>query len=123
MTTWTKLTRDGLIATLAGSVFGLAIGYKLFPWVIVTTYGIMYSIKPVALPFHLLEAAVITAGAVAIISLTVWLTVRGTLTKTPAELMRPKAPKPGKRVLLEKWTWLWSKLLQPESFCPEPLPL
>ncbi len=100
----------GLIATLAGSVFGLAIGYKLFPWVIVTTYGIMYSIKPVALPFHLLEAAVITAGAVAIISLTVWLTVRGTLTKTPAELMRPKAPKPGKRVLLEKWTWLWSKL-------------
>ena len=100
----------GLIATLGGSVIGLAIGYKLFPWVIVTTYGIMYSIKPTVLPFHLGEAVVITLGAIAIISLTVWLTVRGTLTKTPAELMRPKAPKPGKRVLLEKWTWLWSKL-------------
>ena len=100
----------GLIATLGGSVIGLAIGYKLFPWVIIKTYGIMYSIKPAALPFHLGEALVITAGAVMIISATVWLTVRGTLSQTPAQLMRPKAPKPGKRVLLEKWTWLWSKL-------------
>ena len=100
----------GLIATLAGSVIGLAIGYKLFPWVIITTYGIMYSIKPVALPFYLRSALFITAGAVAVISLTVWLTVRGTLRQTPAQLMRPKAPKAGKRVLLEKWTWFWSKL-------------
>ena len=100
----------GLIATLGGSVIGLAIGYKLFPWVIIKTYGIMYSITPAALPFHWPEAILITAGAVVIISLTVWLTVRGTLRQTPAQLMRPKAPKPGKRVLLEKWTWFWSKL-------------
>ncbi|MBR3436823.1 MAG: FtsX-like permease family protein [Lachnospiraceae bacterium] len=105
-----KYVLYGLVATLGGSVIGLAIGYKLFPWVIIKTYGIMYSIKPVALPFHFLEAVLITIGAVAIISLTVWLTTRGTLRQTPAQLMRPKAPKPGKRVLLEKWTWLWSKL-------------
>ena len=100
----------GLIATLIGSAGGLAIGYKLFPWVIITTYGIMYSIKPTTLPFHWTDALFIIAGACAIISLTVWLTVRGTLRKTPAELMRPRAPKPGKRVLLERFTWLWSKL-------------
>ena len=100
----------GLFATLGGSVIGLAIGYKLFPWVIIKTYGIMYSIKPVALPFYLRSAVIITLGALAVISLTVWLTVRGTLRQSPAQLMRPKAPKPGKRVLLEKWTWLWSKL-------------
>ena len=45
------------------------------------------------------------------------------LKQKPAQLMRPKAPKDGKRILLERFTFLWKRMSFSHKGCPEPLPV
>ncbi len=97
-------------ASFFGGLLGLLIGGTLFPWVIANAFNIMYDIpaleyKPQVLMFALavLAAVVCTTGA------GLWACL-STLVDTPANLMRPRAPKPGKRVLLERITPIWSRL-------------
>lgn len=100
-----------LIATLAGSAAGIAFGEKFLPFVIITAYHIMYHHMPnLALPYNM-EFAVAATGAA------LFSTMAGTLAAcfkelaaTPAILMRPPAPKEGKRVLLEYLPFLWKPL-------------
>lgn len=99
-----------LIATILGSLIGMAIGFYLLPSIIFDMYCMMYTLPPIVLEFNteyatlgLLAAMVCTVGA------TIYSCAR-TLASTPASLMRPKAPKPGKRVFLEKIPFIWSKL-------------
>lgn len=97
-------------ASFFGGLLGLLIGGTLFPWVIANAFNIMYDIpalefKPQVLMFALavLAAVLCTTGA------GLWACL-STLVDTPANLMRPRAPKPGKRVLLERITPIWSRL-------------
>ncbi len=99
-----------LTASLAGGVLGLALGATLIPEVIANAFNIMYNIpalqfKPQIVMYSLavLAAVVCTTGAA------LWACL-STLVDTPANLMRPRAPKPGKRVLLEYIRPLWSRL-------------
>ena len=50
------------------------------------------------------------AVSIAVTGFSAWAAGYKVLREQPAQLMRPKAPPGGKRVLLEKWTWLWNKL-------------
>lgn len=99
-----------LLATIIGSVVGLMIGFNLLPKIITDMYAMMYVLPNVILEFNIeytlisvIIALLCTVGA------TVYSCTK-TLLYEPAELMRPKAPKPGKRVFLENINWLWSKL-------------
>lgn len=97
-------------ATMLGSIIGLAIGFRLLPAIVADMYGMMYTLPKVILEFNMQYA--LTGVSVAI-ACTVGATIYSCtkeLSQTPANLMRPKAPKAGKRVLLEKIPLIWSKL-------------
>ena len=99
-----------ILATLIGGIIGMLIGFRILPEIIYNMYTMMYSIKDVVLSFNT-EMAITGLGWALIC--TVGATIIACykeLNLQPAALMRPKAPKAGKRVLLERITWLWSKL-------------
>lgn len=100
-----------LIATMGGSVFGVLLGEKVLPFIIIHAYGILYHYIPVpAIPYNL-KFAVIAALAATLCTLLATLSAcYRELAATPAVLMRPPVPKQGKRVLLERITFLWKHL-------------
>ena len=98
-----------LIACLTGSILGLAIGFSVFPTVIFFAYGMMYSIENIVYVFSIPIAIGITSLALIIITLSAYMACRKELKETPAILMRPKAPKSGKRILLERVPFIWNR--------------
>lgn len=97
-------------ATVAGCAFGLIVGMQVFPIVIWGGYGILYILPPLLTPFNPLYASVAAAAAIACTMLATAGACWGTLRECPARLMLPKAPKAGKRILLERISFLWSRL-------------
>ncbi len=98
------------LASIAGSVFGLLAGFRLFPYIIINAYNIMYDIPRALTPFSV-PYALFSSAAVIACTLTATLSAcRAELRVAPASLMLPKAPKAGKRVFLEYITPLWSRL-------------
>lgn len=99
-----------VLATLIGGIIGMLLGFRILPEIIYNMYAMMYSMKDVVLEFN--TGIAITGLGLALIC-TVGATIIACykeLNLQPASLMRPKSPKAGKRVLLEKISWLWSKL-------------
>jgi putative ABC transport system permease protein len=100
-----------LLATLGGSLFGAAVGLKVLPTVIITAYKIMYrNIPEVITPFNLYYAGLATVLALLCVELATFFSCYKELHARPAYLMRPQAPKAGKRVLLERLPLLWNRL-------------
>ncbi len=110
-----KIIRKYLVyaaaAGLGGSIFGLLVGFQLFPMVIVNAYKIMYIFPVKTLtPFHWNYALI---GMIAALLCTVLAAVAvcwKEMLSNPAQLMRPKAPKSGKRILLERIPFIWKHL-------------
>lgn len=98
-----------LIACITGSILGLAIGFSVFPTVIFFAYGMMYSIENIVYVFSIPIAIGITSLVLIIIILSAYMACRKELKETPAILMRPKAPKSGKRILLERVPFIWNR--------------
>lgn len=96
-----------LSATVSGALAGVLIGMHLFPFVIITAYGIMYDLPGAILiidvPIALTAMLVFIVG----IGITVLFTCRSALSEQSAQLMRPKAPKVGKKILLERIKPVW----------------
>jgi len=96
-------------ATLIGCIIGLSLGFIVFPTIIFNAYRIMYRMPDVMAPFRIdialqsiLLAELATMGASAI-------SCYKELSATPASLIRPKAPRNGKRVLIERIGFLWKR--------------
>ena len=105
-----KYVGYGFLASAVGSVVGLAIGLTLLPWIICTAWKIIYTFGPIH--YGIEPATSITAclAAVGTVTLSALGACFSTLTAVPAQLMRPKAPPMGKRILLERITPLWRHL-------------
>ena len=100
-----------LIATLGGSIFGVLIGEKILPLVIIYGYMILYKHLPaILLPYHMSYAIQASVIAVACILIATIASCYKELAAEPAELMRPAAPKQGKRILLERIGIIWKHL-------------
>lgn len=99
-----------LLATIFGGIIGILIGGNLLPSIVISMYQMMYNFTESVVVFNL-EYSLIGMGImmVCIVGATIY-TANKELNFTPAELMRPKAPKPGKRVLLEKIPIIWNHL-------------
>ena len=100
-----------LSATLGGSIVGVLIGEKLFPFIVIVAYRIMYtSLLTLVIPYNWYYAILSTALAVLSVTLAALAACYRELSAQPAVLMRPIAPKPGKRVLLEHVGFIWKRL-------------
>jgi putative ABC transport system permease protein len=99
------------LATVIGSALGMVAGEKILPNIIITAYGMMYTgVHEVAAPIRLNLGLMATAMAfVSTIGATLFSCYHA-LQEVPAQLMRPEAPKEGKRVLLEKIPFLWKRI-------------
>ena len=100
----------GLLPSLTGGVFGLVIGYILFPKMIFTAYQIMYQMPNIELRAYGGISAYSLLAAVACTTLATLWACLATLRETPASLMRPRTPKAGKRVFLEYIKPLWRRM-------------
>ena len=97
-------------ASLLGCTIGYAVGTFLFPAIIWMTYKLMYI--PLHIPYMFdWKLALLSVAASMLCSLgTTWIACRVELRQNSAVLMRPKAPKAGKRVLLERIPFIWNRL-------------
>ena len=100
----------GLLPSLTGGMFGLVIGYILFPKMIFTAYQIMYQMPNIELRAYGGISAYSLLAAVACTTVATLWACLATLRETPASLMRPRTPKAGKRVFLEYIKPLWRKM-------------
>lgn len=100
----------GLLPSLTGGVFGLVIGYILFPKMIFTAYQIMYQMPDIELRAYPEISIFSVLAAVACTTLATLWACLATLRETPASLMRPRTPKAGKRVFLEYIRPLWKRM-------------
>lgn len=97
-------------AAVMGCMLGFFIGTYGFPRVIWTAYGIMYNLVPLEYVFDV-RLLVISVLVSLLCSIgTTWFSCRYELAEVAAELMRPKAPKAGKRVFLERIPFIWKRL-------------
>ena len=99
-----------LTAAAAGAVFGLMLGFFVFPRVIWTAYQMMYYAPAFLSPWRWDVGLLAGGSLIAIAMAATWSACRATLHEYPAALMRPRAPKAGKRILLERVTFLWRRL-------------
>lgn len=97
-------------AAISGTLIGYVLGIHFFPLVIITAYGIVYKMGGIYyvsdLPLVLVSLTVAVLCSVG----TTWLSCHKELKKVAADLMRPKAPKAGKRVFLEHVPFIWKRL-------------
>ncbi len=97
-------------AAIIGCVLGFFAGTYVFPKVIWFTYGLMYTVSGDAYIFDL-PLAIISLVVSLLCSVgTTWLSCRMELRSVAAELIRPKAPKSGKRILLERIPFIWNRI-------------
>ena len=88
----------------------MSVGFVLLPKIIWMMYEMLYQISQIDLSFNFKYGAIgLTLISICIIGATIY-TIARELKNTPANLMRPKAPKMGKRVLLERIPFIWKHL-------------
>ncbi len=98
-------------ATMGGSIFGVLVGEKVIPYIIVVAYGIIYPhIGDILVPYNLYYAAAATGSAILCTMAATLFSCYRELASQPAVLMRPPAPKTGKRVFLERVGFIWKHL-------------
>ncbi|MDH6365097.1 putative ABC transport system permease protein [Enterococcus sp. PF1-24] len=105
-----KFLLYSFLAGTIGAILGLAVGYYLFPTIIFGAYGNLYNLTEFVTPWYLEYSLVAIAVALLCTVGTAVIVLRFDLFSTPATLMRPKAPKSGKRILLERIKPIWKHL-------------
>ena len=100
-----------LLATVSGSVVGILFGEKVFPYIIINAYGIMYQhMNDIVIPYNLEYGLGAAAAALASTLLATIFSCYKELREQAAELMRPPTPKQGQRVMLERVKFIWKRL-------------
>ncbi len=99
------------LATVSGSVLGILFGEKVFPYIIITAYGIMYQhMNVVVLPYSLEYGLIASVAALVCTIGATFFSCFRELREQAAELMRPPTPKQGQRVFLERISFIWKRL-------------
>ena len=99
-----------LFASLIGSVIGIALGLTVFPLIIINAYKMMYILPEINYTINIPLILTVFTVAIGVTTFVTYAACRMELRETPSILMRPKAPKEGKRILLEKIPFIWNKL-------------
>ncbi|WP_187986174.1 FtsX-like permease family protein [Listeria marthii] len=100
----------GSIASVIGSVLGILIGFQFFPNIIFNAYKSMYEMPPVDIGFYWSYSLLSLFVALFCTTFTAYVACRAELRANAATLMRPKAPKIGKRIFLERIQFIWKRM-------------
>jgi len=106
---WKYISYSASAATV-GCVLGFFGGIKLFPWVIWQAYGMLYGFAPLLYVIDWKLFAVSLFVSLLCSAGVTYVTCRAETKLMPAALMRPKTPKEGKRILLERVPFLWNSM-------------
>ena len=98
------------LACIIGGVLGMSVGFYLLPSIVWSLYSTMYTIPHFQLNYQLGIGLAGTLIAFVCIGGATFIVAHNELKETPSTLMRPKAPKNGKKIFLEKITFIWKKL-------------
>ena len=105
-----KYVGYGFLSSFLGGILGLALGVTIIPTIIFNAWKVLYTVGDMNL-FLLPEVALFSVGAAVLcVTGTAFATCFAALTAVPAQLMRPKSPKPGRRVLLERIRPVWKHM-------------
>ena len=105
-----KYVGYGFLSSFLGGVLGLAVGVTVIPTIIFNAWKVLYTVGDMEL-FLLPDVALLSVGAAVLcVTGTAFATCFAALAAVPAQLMRPKSPKPGRRVLLERIRPLWKRM-------------
>jgi len=96
-------------ASFLGSVAGVLIGFKVFPWAAFMAFRMTFIMPPVIMPFHWDYAILCTLVAVTATLAATYASGYRELSLCPASLMRPKSPKAGRRLLIERMGAFWKR--------------
>jgi putative ABC transport system permease protein len=99
-----------LVASLTGSIIGISFAFKLFPPLIMNAYKGLYTIPYTIAPFNFSLAVGASLLAILFTTLATVAATMGELRESPASLMRPKPPKTGKKIFLERFTFIWKRM-------------
>ena len=100
-----------LLATAGGSILGVLTGEKILPYIIIYAYEIMYPhIPKIYVPYHMSYAVMASAASIVCTMGATLASCYKELAAEPAVLMRPPAPKKGRRVFLERIGFIWKRM-------------
>ncbi len=99
-----------VLASIPGVAFGVTVGLKVLPRLIFICYNSMYAFDRFSAEFRWDYMLGCVVAACLCTGLSAFLACRIELSSKPAELMRPKPPKNGKRIWLERITAVWSRM-------------
>lgn len=97
------------LASLTGAVIGCAAGLRLFPYIIYESWNIIYQMPAIKYASHTILSVVAVASLILVTLIATLYSCYNELSEVPSALMRPKAPKNGKKILLEH-TFIWKHL-------------
>jgi len=100
------------VAGFSGAALGILVLTQVLPRIVMSAYAIIYTAPMLPFPMPVDPATALLSGGlgVGVTLAATWFAVVSSLRETPATLMLPRAPRAGKRILLERVTPLWSRL-------------
>lgn len=104
-----KFILYALLASVSASIVGLAIGYQLFPALIFNAYGALYNLPSIRITYYISYALISLVVSLLCTVVSALVVTWVELKSNAATLMRPKAPKSGKRILLERIPFIWNR--------------
>lgn len=104
-----KYVSYALAASLVGGIIGCIIGLRLFPYIIYDSWNIIYQLPSITYASHTLLSVVAVLSLVLVTLIATLYSCYYELSEEPSVLMRPKAPKSGKKILLEH-TFIWKHM-------------
>ena len=105
-----KYVLYAFLASILGSIIGTILFYKLIPMLVGYCYNIFYDMPSINATMQINYALFsLIFSLLSTVLATILVFLKDT-SKTPAELMRPEAPKKGKRIFLEKIDKIWNSL-------------
>lgn len=99
-----------LIASILGSILGCLVGMILFPYVIFTAWNTLYNLETIKFAFQPELMFVASGSVIGITLLATLYSIYSELIEVPSQLMRPKAAKIGKKIILERIPFIWNHL-------------
>ena len=98
------------IATILGEIIGAVVGIFTFPVIIYNTWKMMYILPEIVITMDWGLLALTDIAFLVVMLLSAWLTCKADMKEVPAQLLRPKSPKLGKNMLIEKITPIWKRV-------------